>query len=137
MAGMPHYARWAGSAKARRRLPRHRIAACRAAPKDARGEASPGAARALLCDACHFCYLAGCRLAQTGQGSSPKEQPDEVIIVWWQYIAIPALLAAGIYGFAVLVRHMTQQVTRETGRRAEGMYDEFGSSRKEKDRWPI
>ena len=57
--------------------------------------------------------------------------------MWWQYIAIPALLAAGIYGFVVLVRHMTQQVTRETGRRAEDMYDEFGSSRKEKDRWPI
>ena len=70
-------------------------------------------------------------------GQLPKEQPDEVITVWWQYIAIPALLAAGIYGFVVLVRHMTQQVTHETGRRAEDMYDEFGSTRKEKDRWPI
>jgi len=70
-------------------------------------------------------------------GQFPKEQPDEVITVWWQYIAIPALLAAGIYGFVVLVRHMTQQVTRETGRRAEDMYDEFSSSRKEKDRWPV
>jgi len=57
--------------------------------------------------------------------------------VWWQYIAIPALLAAGIYGFVVLIRHMTQQMTHETGRRAEDMYDEFGSARKEKDRWPI
>jgi hypothetical protein len=76
-------------------------------------------------------------LAQAGQGNFPKEQPDEVITVWWQYIAIPALLAAGIYGFVVLVRHMTQQVTRETSRRAEDMYDEFGSTRKEKDRWPI
>jgi hypothetical protein len=76
-------------------------------------------------------------LAQAGQGSFPKEQPDEVITVWWQYIAIPALLAAGIYGFVVLVRHMTQQVTRETSRRAEDMYDEFGSTRNEKDRWPI
>jgi hypothetical protein len=76
-------------------------------------------------------------LAQAGQGSFPKEQPDEVITVWWQYIAIPALLAAGSYGFVVLVRHMTQQVTRETSRRAEDMYDEFGSTRNEKDRWPI
>jgi len=76
-------------------------------------------------------------LAQAEQGSCSKEQPDEVITVWWQYIAIPALLAAGIYGFVVLVRHMTQQVTRETGRRAEDMYDEFDSNRKEKDRWPI
>lgn len=57
--------------------------------------------------------------------------------MWWQYIAIPVLLAAGIYGFVVFVRHMTQQMTRETGRRAEDMYDEFGSARKEKDRWPI
>jgi hypothetical protein len=60
-----------------------------------------------------------------------------VITVWWQYIAIPALLAAGIYGFVVLVRHMTQQVTRETDRRAEDVYSEFDSARKAKDRWPI
>ena len=84
-----------------------------------------------------FCCPAGCRLAQAGQGSFHKKQPDEVITVWWQYIAIPALLAAGIYGFVVLVRHMTQQVTRETDRRAEDMYAEFDSARKEKDRWPI
>lgn len=57
--------------------------------------------------------------------------------MWWQYIAIPALLAAGIYGFVVLVRHMTQQVTRETDRRAEDVYPEFDSARKAKDRWPI
>jgi hypothetical protein len=49
----------------------------------------------------------------------------------------PGPAAAGIYGFVVFVRHMTQQVTRETDRRAEDMYDEFGSTRKEKDRWPI
>jgi hypothetical protein len=60
-----------------------------------------------------------------------------VVTVWWQYIAIPVLLAAGIYGFVVLVRHMTQHMTRETDRRAEDMYDEFSSARKEKDRWPI
>ena len=72
-----------------------------------------------------------------GRAASVKDQPDEVIAVWWQYIAIPVLLAAGIYGFVVLVRHMTQQMTRETGRRAEDMYDEFGSGRKDKDRWPI
>jgi hypothetical protein len=76
-------------------------------------------------------------LAQARQGSFTKEQPDEVITVWWQYIAIPALLAAGVYGFVVLVRHMTQQVTRETDRRAEDMYAEFDPARKEKDRWPI
>jgi hypothetical protein len=60
-----------------------------------------------------------------------------VITVWWQYIVIVALLAAGIYGFVVLARYMTRQMTRKTDRRAEDMYDEFSSSRKEKDRWPI
>jgi len=57
--------------------------------------------------------------------------------VWWQYIIIVALLAVGIYGFVVLVRYMTQQMTRKTDRRAEDMYDEFSSARKDKDRWPI
>ena len=57
--------------------------------------------------------------------------------MWWQYIVIVALLAAGIYGFVVLARYMTRQMTRKTDRRAEDMYAEFSSSRKEKDRWPI
>lgn len=57
--------------------------------------------------------------------------------MWWQYIVIAALIAVGIYGFVVLVRYMTQQMTRKTERRAEDMYDQFGSARKEKDRWPI
>ena len=57
--------------------------------------------------------------------------------MWWQYIVIVALLAAGIYGFVVLTRHMTQHMTRKTDRRAEDMYEEFSSARKDKDRWPI
>jgi len=57
--------------------------------------------------------------------------------VWWQYIIIVAVLALGIYGFVVFTRYMTGQMTRKTDRRAEDMYDEFGSPRKEKDRWPI
>ena len=60
-----------------------------------------------------------------------------VIAVWWLDIIIVALLAAGVYGFVVLVRHMTHQMTRKTDRRAEDMYDEFSSARKDKDRWPI
>lgn len=60
-----------------------------------------------------------------------------MIAVWWLDIIIVALIAVGIYGFVVLVRHMTQQMTRKTDRRAEDMYDEFSSARKEKDRWPI
>jgi len=69
-----------------------------------------------------------------GQG---KGSLAEVITVWWQYIIIVAVLALGIYGFVVFVRYMTQQMTRKTDRRAEDMYDEFGSARKEKNRWPI
>ena len=79
----------------------------------------------------------GIRLAHVEQGRSRREQPDEVITVWWQYIIIVALLAAGGYGFVVLVRYMTQQMTRKTDRRAEDMYEEFSSARKGKDRWPI
>jgi hypothetical protein len=57
--------------------------------------------------------------------------------VWWQYLIIVALFVLGIYGFVMLVRTMTRQLTRKTDRRAEDMYDEFGSARKEKDRWPV
>ena len=57
--------------------------------------------------------------------------------MWWEYIIIVALLALGIYGFVVLARYMTHQMTRKTDRRAEDMYDEFGSARKDKDRYPI
>ena len=57
--------------------------------------------------------------------------------MWWQYIIIVALLALGIYGFVVLVRYMTEQMTRRTDRRAEDMYDEFDPARKKRDRWPI
>ena len=71
-----------------------------------------------------------------GQGQG-KGSLVEVITVWWQYIIIVAVLALGIYGFVVLVRFMTQQMTHKTDRRAEDMYDEFGSPRKEKNRWPI
>ena len=79
----------------------------------------------------------GIHLAYAEQRRPQGEQPDEVITVWWQYIVIVALLAAGIYGFVVLARYMTQQMTRKTDRRAEDMYDEFSSARKDKDRWPI
>jgi uncharacterized membrane-anchored protein YhcB (DUF1043 family) len=57
--------------------------------------------------------------------------------MWWQYIIIVAVIGLGIYGFVVLVRYMTQQMTRQTDRRAEDLYDEFRSSRSEKHRWPI
>jgi hypothetical protein len=76
-------------------------------------------------------------LARVEQGQSRRGSSGEVIAVWWQYVIIVALIAAGIYCFVVFARHMTQQMTRKTERRAEDMYDEFSSARKDKDRWPI
>ena len=71
-------------------------------------------------------------------GESPRRgSPIEVITVWWQYVIIVAVIALGICGFVVFVRYMTQQMSRKTDRRAEDMYGEFDSARKEKDRWPI
>jgi hypothetical protein len=60
-----------------------------------------------------------------------------VITVWWQYIVGVLAAVAGIACFVVLVRFMSQQLTRKTERRAEDMYDEFSSDRKDKDRYPI
>jgi hypothetical protein len=57
--------------------------------------------------------------------------------MWWVYIIVVALLALSIYGFVVLVRTMTRQLTRKTDRRAEDMYDEFGSARRGKGRRPV
>jgi hypothetical protein len=60
-----------------------------------------------------------------------------VITVWWQYIVGVLAAVAIIACFVVLVRFMSQQMTRKTDRRAEDMYDEFSSDRKDKDRYPI
>jgi flagellar biosynthesis/type III secretory pathway M-ring protein FliF/YscJ len=90
----------------------------------------------------YACCCGGCHVLRRLDGAfakkmHPVEVIVEVITVWWQYIIIVALLALGIYGFVVLVRTMTRQLTRKTDRRAEDMYDEFDSARKEKDRWPV
>ena len=57
--------------------------------------------------------------------------------MWWQYIVGVLAAAAIITCFVVLVRFISQQLTRKTDRRAEDMYDEFSSDRKDKDRYPI
>ena len=57
--------------------------------------------------------------------------------MWWQYIVGVLAAAAVIACFVVIVRFMSQQMTRKTERRAEDMYDEFGAGRKDKDRYPI
>ena len=57
--------------------------------------------------------------------------------MWWQYIVGVLAAAAIISCFVVLVRFMSQQMTLKTDRRAEDMYGEFSSDRKDKDRYPI
>ena len=57
--------------------------------------------------------------------------------MWWQYIVGILAAAAVVTCFVVLVRFMSRQLTRKTERRAEDMYDEFSSDRKDKDRYPI
>ena len=57
--------------------------------------------------------------------------------MWWQYIIGVLAAAAVIFCFVVLVRFMSRQMTRKTERRAEDMYGEFSSDRKDKDRYPI
>jgi len=69
--------------------------------------------------------------------SPGRYNPVEVITVWWQYIIAVAVIAVALYGFVMLARYMTKQFTRKTDRTAEDMYEEFGSARKDKDRWPI
>ena len=54
--------------------------------------------------------------------------------MWWQDIVIVVVIALGIYGFVVLARYMTQQMTSKTDRTAEDTYDEFDSARNKKDR---
>ncbi len=77
-------------------------------------------------------------MTRAGRGQPLRIRSSiEVIVVWWQGIIIVAVIALGIYGFVVFTRFMARQMTRKTARRAEDMYNEFGSARKEKDRWPI
>jgi hypothetical protein len=46
-------------------------------------------------------------------------------MTWWMYIVVVALLAAGVYGFAVLVGFHTRRLTSKTDLRAEDLYDRF------------
>jgi hypothetical protein len=55
-----------------------------------------------------------------------KDVTREVVIsMWWIYIVMPVLFAAGIYGFLSWVGVQKRFLTRKTDRTAEGMYDEF------------
>ncbi len=45
--------------------------------------------------------------------------------MWWEYLLIAAVLLLGIYGFAVMVRFQTKNLTRRTNRTPESMYSAY------------
>jgi hypothetical protein len=55
--------------------------------------------------------------------------------MWWIYIVIVALLAAGIYSFLTLVGFRTRSLTRKTTRTAEDMYGNYAASPREQRRY--
>jgi hypothetical protein len=57
-------------------------------------------------------------------------------MAWWMYIVVVALLAAGVYGFAVLVGFNTRRLTSKTHLRAEDLYDRFADPPRERRRRP-
>jgi hypothetical protein len=48
--------------------------------------------------------------------------------VWWQYIIIAAVIVLGIYGFLVLTRFETWNLSRRTTRTAQDMYPSYADS---------
>ncbi len=51
-----------------------------------------------------------------------------VIKVWWIYIVVVVLLAAGIYAFVEVAGFRTRLLTRKSSRTAESMYDNYADS---------
>ncbi len=50
--------------------------------------------------------------------------------MWWEYLLIAAVLLLGIYGFVVMVRFQTKNLTRKTDRTAESMYPAYADRRR-------
>jgi hypothetical protein len=48
--------------------------------------------------------------------------------MWWQYIIIAAVILLGIYGFLVLTRFETWNLSRRTNRTAADMYPHYADS---------
>jgi len=51
-----------------------------------------------------------------------------VIKVWWIYIVVVVLRAAGIYAFVEVVGFRTRLLTRKSSKTAESMYDNYADS---------
>ena len=48
--------------------------------------------------------------------------------MWWQYIIIAAVILFGIYGFLVLTRFETRNLSRRTKRTAADVYPSYADS---------
>ena len=55
--------------------------------------------------------------------------------VWWQYIIIAAVILFGIYGFLVLTRFETWNLSRRTNRRAVDLYPRYADSLRKQRRF--
>ena len=50
------------------------------------------------------------------------------IKMWWIYVVVVVLLAAGIYAFLQVVGARTRLLTRKSTKTAESMYDNYADS---------
>jgi hypothetical protein len=57
-----------------------------------------------------------------------RTEVEWVIKVWWIYVVVVLLLAAGIYAFLEVVGFRTRLLTRKSTRTAESMYDSYADS---------
>ena len=55
--------------------------------------------------------------------------------MWWQYIIIAAVLLLGIYGFLVLTRFETWNLSRRTNRTAADTYPGYADSLRKQHRY--
>jgi hypothetical protein len=58
-----------------------------------------------------------------------------VIKVWWIYVVVVLLLAAGIYAFLEVVGFRTRLLTGKSTRTAESMYDNYADSPGKQERY--
>jgi hypothetical protein len=55
--------------------------------------------------------------------------------VWWQYIIIAAVILLGVYGFLVLTRFETRNLSRRTKRTAADVYPSYVDSIRKQRRY--
>jgi hypothetical protein len=53
--------------------------------------------------------------------------------VWWTYLIVVVVIAAGIYGFVVLTKTLTHRLSSHSDRRAEDLYDSYADRKPPRD----